>query len=108
MSLATSCPELERVTLPLDATQVPEIEDAEPRKTSLGNIAVLNSPIDEALPVAEFLFQYLPGVTVLSANVSQWLETNVVRVWAYKQAWKQVKTHLMEFHGIEPENVDDH
>ena len=108
LSLATSCPELESVTLPLNAMQVPEIEDAEPRRTTLGSIVVLDSPIDEALPVAEFLFKYLPNVTMLSTEFSRPPGTNEAQVWGYELVWEQVKTHLMEFHGIEPETTDDH
>ena len=109
LSLATSCPDLRTVALSLDATQVPEIGDAEPCKTSLNNIVMLESPIDKVLPVAQFLFKYLPGVTTLSRTFSRPPGTSGAQVLRYELIWKQVEAYLMEFHGIlvEPENVDD-
>ena len=92
------------VALPLDATQVPEVEDAEPCNTSLEEIVVLESPIDKALPVAELLFQHHPGVTKLGTRrFSSPLETNVVQVSVYEWAWDEVEAYLMSLHGIDSE-----
>ena len=100
-SLLTSCPELQMVRLSIDARRVPEFKDVEPCKTNLDFINVSESPIDEAFPVAEFLFKYIPGVTALGTGCSRAPGTNEAQILAYNRAWEQAEEHLMEFHGID-------
>ncbi|KAF8549085.1 hypothetical protein OG21DRAFT_639372 [Imleria badia] len=97
LSLVTSCPELESVCLPIDATHVPEIEEVEPCP-HIECLFFPESPIDEALPVAEFLFQYFPCMTILDATFKRMPGTIDERMWAYERAWAQVDIYLDELH----------
>jgi hypothetical protein len=95
LSLAHSCPELDCVSLPLDARQVPVVDEAEVCETSFEFLDVQESPINDARPVAEFLLKYLPcvrGVYARSSGYSHWQNT------AYGH-WEAVQRHLEQSHG---------
>ena len=99
LALVTLCPNLHTLSLPLDATHVPEVKQAGPCKPTFDCLIVPESPIDQAqtLPVAKFLFKYLPCVTMLDARFLRPPGTNVAQIKAYEDAWQQVERHLKEF-----------
>lgn len=93
-----SCPRLQTVCLPLDARQVPQVEDAGPYETRFSWLSLPESPIDDPLPVAEFLYKYLPYVTDIDARFMP-MGPDAMQLAAYEQAWEQVQRHLGEFNG---------
>ena len=97
--LVNSCLELHTVGLPLDARQVPVINETDARETHFACLIVPESPIDKVLPVAEFLFQYLPCVTALDARFLRPPGTDVSQIIAYERAWQQVEKRLGELHN---------
>lgn len=97
LSLVNSCPGLHTVSLPLDARQVPVVEGVQARETAFACLIVPESPIDEARPVADFLFKYLPSVTAVDARFLRPPGTDVQQIIEYEWAWQQVETHLEEF-----------
>jgi hypothetical protein len=106
LSLVNSCPELHTVSLPLDARQVPVVDEAEACRTTFDCLIVPESPIDEARPVAEFLFKYLPCVTTVDARFLKPPGTNVPQIRGYEQAWLQVERHLAEFRDSSSDAVE--
>ncbi|KAF8137202.1 hypothetical protein EV363DRAFT_654129 [Boletus edulis] len=100
LSLVTCCPKLHTVSLPLDATQVPEVKEAKACMTNFACLIVPESPIDQALPVAEFLFKYIPCVTAVDAKFLMPPGTNFRQISAYEQAWQEVEILLEEFNDM--------
>ena len=90
------------VSLPLDVRQVPVVDEVEAIETKFTCLIVPESPIDQARPVAEFLFnlKYLPCVTVVDERFLRPPGTDVPQIIAYEQAWGQVQRHLNKFHGF--------
>jgi hypothetical protein len=100
LSLVNSCPELHTVSLPLDARQVPVVDEAKACETNFACLIVPESPIDEARPVAEFLFEYLPCVTAVDARFLRPPGTNASQIMGYEREWEQVEIHLEELNGF--------
>ena len=102
LALVTFCPQLRMVSLPLDARQVPDVEARE-CMVSFDTITLPESPIYQALPVAEFLFKHLPCVRVVEAMFLDLQETDLAQV-AYEERWRQVEEHLEEFRRSLPDS----
>ena len=101
LTLAKSCPELHTISLPLDARQVPVVDEAEPLETNFSCVIVPESPIDDAGPVAEFLLTHLPCVTAVDAEFMRMPGTNSSQLMEYEVAWAEVQTRLEVFNGWE-------
>ena len=100
LSLVKSCPDLHTVSLPLDARQVPVVDEAEACETNFACLIVPESPIDDAHPVAEFLFKCLPCVTAVDARFLRPPGTNSSQIMGYEREWEQVEIHLEELNGF--------
>ena len=98
LTLVNACRKLLVVSLPLDARHIPVVKETEICATHFQCITLPESPIDEALPVAEFLFKYLPCLTAVDARFLRPPGTNDAQIMAYEQAWVEVEMHLDERH----------
>ena len=76
------------------------VDEVEAFETKFTCLIVPESPIDQACPVAEFMFKYLPCVTVVDERFLRPPGTDVPQIIAYEQAWGQVQRHLNKFHGF--------
>lgn len=81
-----ACRELEVVSLPLDARQIPVVEETEACETNFTCLIVSESPIDQALPVAEFLSKYLPYMSAVDARFLRPSGTDRPQITAYERA----------------------
>ena len=98
LSLVSTCTQLHAVSLPLDAREVPVVQDIKPCETNFTCLIVPESPIGRAHPVAEFLFTYLPYVTAVDARFLRPPGADVSQIMAYERAWQQVELRLEELH----------
>lgn len=96
LALATACPRLTSVCLPIDATQIPAVNVVAPCP-HIDTLVFPESPIDDALPVAEFLYAHFPSLSLLDRRFMSMPGTDTERMWAYERGWAQVEVLLEEF-----------
>ncbi|KAJ7478201.1 hypothetical protein FB451DRAFT_1365825 [Mycena latifolia] len=102
-AFARHCPNLRRLRMPIDATNVPTPAPC-PAQTMLKSLEVLNSPIDSAFAAAAFLSAVFPSLEEIEWDIDVEVEDPDLANVEADATWKEVEKLVPMFVRIRAED----